>query len=189
MRCKCPGQADTVLPQALARRHSTANSSVTIRCIETDQEWTIPLTANTVAWSTSVSMPVLDKSGSMEWDSGIPGQRRVDVLQSAAPVFVDMLPGNDAIGVVAFDLDPTPVMPVTLAGAPVIGAGRIAAKTAINNHTPNPAGGTSIGQGQALLADPGRGYQWPDSGRPGDHSAAGISSSRSLPAGRGRLLQ
>lgn len=140
---------------------SMANGSVTIRCVETGQEWIIPITANTVAWPTNASMLVLDKSGSMEWDSGIPGQRRVDVLKFAAPIFVDMMPDNDAVGVVAFDHDAAPVMPVTVAGAPVIGAGRIAAKTAITNHTPNPAGGTSIGDGVELahnIIDPVGGF-------------------------------
>jgi hypothetical protein len=127
-----------------------ANGSVTIRCIETGQEWIIPITADTVAWPTSASMLVLDKSGSMEWDSGIPSFRRVDVLRFAAPVFVDMLPDNDAIGIVSFDHDPSPVMPVTVAGPPVIGMGRINAKAAINAHTPNPLGGTSIGDGVEL---------------------------------------
>lgn len=140
---------------------SIANGNVTIRCIETEQEWDIPITANTVAWPTDASMFVLDKSGSMEWDSGIPGQQRVDVLKFAAPIFIDLMPDNNAVGMVAFDHDAMPAMPVTVAGPPLIGAGRIAAKTAITNHTPNPAGGTSIGDGLELahnIIDPVGGF-------------------------------
>lgn len=140
---------------------SISNGNVTIRCVETDQEWDIPITANTIAWPTSASMLVLDKSGSMEWDSGIPGQQRVDVLKFAAPIFIDLMPDNNAVGMVAFDHDAMPAMPVTVAGPPLIGAGRIAAKTAITNHTPNPAGGTSIGDGLELahnVIDPVGGF-------------------------------
>jgi hypothetical protein len=58
---------------------------------------------------------VLDQSGSMDWDSGIPGQRRIDVLRSAAPIFVDVMPDNGAVGIVTFDRDAHPAMPVTQA--------------------------------------------------------------------------
>ncbi len=130
-----------------------ANSSVTIRCVETGEEWIIPITANTVPWPTVATMFVLDKSGSMDWASGISGKRRMDVLHDAAPIFVEMMPNNDAIGIVSFDHDAYPVMGVTNAGPPVIGTGRANANTAIGNLEPNPAGATSIGDGVFLASN------------------------------------
>jgi hypothetical protein len=128
----------------------TAGGSVTVRCTETGDEWTIPITANTIARPTVASMLVLDRSGSMDWASGIPGNSRLAVLKAAAPIFVDVMPDNDALGILSFDHDPHPVMSVTTAGAPVFGAGRANAKAAIVAHATNPAGATAIGDGVEL---------------------------------------
>src|SRR5215218_3302997 len=117
----------------------TASGSVTIRCVETNEQWTIPITANTIQRPTVASMLVLDKSGSMDWDSGIPGNRRIDILRSSAPVFVDLLRDDDAIGIVSFDHDSYPVMPITAAGVPVFGLGRTTARGEIASHSANPA--------------------------------------------------
>ncbi len=130
-----------------------ANSSVTIRCQETEQEWIIPITANTIPWPTVASLLVLDKSGSMDWASGISGKRRMDVLHDAAPIFVELMPNNDALGIVSFDHNAYPVMGVTTAGPPVIGMGRSTANTEIGNLEPNPAGATSIGDGVFLASN------------------------------------
>jgi len=128
----------------------TAGGSVTIRCPETGDEWTIPVTANTIARPTVASLLVLDRSGSMDWDSGIPGNSRLAVLKAAAPIFVDVMPDNDALGIVSFDHDAYPVMGVTTAGVPVFGMGRANAKAAIIAHATNPAGATAIGDGVEL---------------------------------------
>lgn len=125
------------------------SGSVTIRCQETAQQWVIPITGNVIPWPTVASVMVLDKSGSMDWASGIPGYRRIDVLKAAAPVFVEMLPDNDGVGVVSFDHDAYPVTPVALAGIPVIGGGRLAAKSAITGHA-SSGGATAIGDGVEL---------------------------------------
>jgi hypothetical protein len=127
-----------------------ANSNVTIRCEEIAQEWTIPINAYTVAWPTVASMLVLDKSGSMAWDSGITDKRRIDVLHDSAPIFVQIMPDNDAIGIASFDHDAYPVMPVSTAGPPIIGSGRATANNEIDDLEPNPAGATSIGDGVFL---------------------------------------
>jgi hypothetical protein len=128
----------------------TANGSVTVRCQETGDEWTVAITANTIARPTVASMLVLDKSGSMDWSSGIPGTSRLAVLKAAAPIFADVMPDNDALGIVSFDHDAYPVMAVTQAGIPIFGAGRTAAKAAIVAHATNPAGATAIGDGVDL---------------------------------------
>lgn len=124
----------------------TATGTVTIECNETGEQFVIPITANTIEKPTVATVLVLDQSGSMDFDAG-DGRKRIDVLKEAAPIFVDLLGDEDAVGVVRFDHDPHPGTAVEVAGPMVFGAGRVAAKAAISNHTPNPAGSTSIGDG------------------------------------------
>ena len=128
---------------------STNNGSVTIRCPETSEEWTIGITAQTITNPKAAGMLVLDKSGSMEWDSGIPGLSRLDILKWAAPHYINLMDDDDGIGIVAFDHDAYPVMDVTPAGLPVFGAGRVGALSAINAHNEDN-GGTAIGDGLEL---------------------------------------
>ena len=80
-------------------------------------------------------MLVLDQSNSMNFDAG-DGRARIDVLKDAAPVFVDLLGDDDAVGVVRFDDDAHPGTPIAVAGPLPFGAGRTAAKAAISSHTP-----------------------------------------------------
>ncbi len=123
-----------------------APGTVTIECVETSEQWVIPISANTIAKPTVATVLVLDQSGSMNSDAG-DGRQRIDVLKEAAPVFVDLLGDDDGIGVVRFDQDAHPGTPIAVAGPMPFGAGRTAAKSAISSHTPNPAGTTSIGDG------------------------------------------
>jgi murein tripeptide amidase MpaA len=122
--------------------------SMTVLCPETGNSWVIPISANTIPQPTVASVLVLDKSGSMDWASGIPGQKRIDILHAAAPSFPLLLPDNHGIGVVSFDQDAHPVMPVTTAGLPA--DGRSLAISAIASHMTNPAGATGIGDGVEL---------------------------------------
>jgi IgA peptidase M64/VWA domain-containing protein len=123
-----------------------ATGTVTIQSLETGEQWDVPITANTVARPTVAVVLVLDRSASMEWDAG-DGRRRIDVLHDSAPPFCDIIPEDDALGVVAFDHDPYELMAVTDAGPLLFGAGRTNAKAAISAHTFNPAGNTAIGDG------------------------------------------
>ena len=122
--------------------------TVTVECPQTGETFVIPINANTIAQPSVGSMLVLDQSGSMNDPSGVPNKKRIDVLKSAAPDFVGLLPDIDGVGVVAFDQDAYLRKPV-VAGA----AGRSAATTAINNHATNPQGSTSIGDGVKLAHD------------------------------------
>lgn len=126
-----------------------ATGTMTVRCVETGVDYVIPITANTVARPTVAVMLVLDKSGSMDFVSGIPGYKRIDVLHFSAPPFVDLLPEDNAIGIVAFDHDPYTVMGVTgpLPAPSTLEVNRLTAKGFIAAHTTNPAGATAIGDG------------------------------------------
>ncbi len=127
----------------------TATGTVTVRCVETGEEWVIPLSANTIARPTVAVELVLDKSGSMDSDGG-DGRTRLQILKDSAPVFADVIQAQNALGIVSFDQDAYDVMPVTPAGPDSFGAGRTAAKAAISAHATNPTGTTSIGDGVAL---------------------------------------
>ena len=149
------GSSDTVPPGSQGRiwisftgtaANDIATGTVTVRCVETGEEWVIPITANTIERPTVGAILVLDQSGSMNDDAG-DGRRRIDVLKEAAPVFVDLLRDNDGIGVVRFDQDAHPGTPIAEAGPVPFGAGRAAAKGAISGHAVNPLGATSIGDG------------------------------------------
>ena len=124
--------------------------TMTVNCPQTGQNFVIQIQANTIAQPTVASVLVLDKSGSMDFPSGIPGRTRLDVLHAAAPSYIVLLPDKDGVGLVSFDTDAYPVMPVTAAGALGTGAGRVGANAAIALHATNPAGLTAIGDGVEL---------------------------------------
>ena len=126
----------------------TAAGSITVTWIETGQEFEVPITANTVRRPTVCVELVLDQSGSMTFGSGIPElPQRVDVLKFSVPPLLEVIHDDNALGIVRFDHDPFDAMPITVAGPPVFGAGRAAARAAVDAHTPNPAGNTAIGDG------------------------------------------
>lgn len=127
----------------------TAADSVTIRNRETGQEWTIPMTANAVERKTAAVMLTLDRSGSMDFDSGIPGQQRIDVLRFSANILVDVLRAGDAAGVVTFDHEVEDVLVPPAGPLPEPGTfgdpHRNALRTAIDGIVPR--GRTAIGSG------------------------------------------
>lgn len=132
---------------------TSAAGSVTVSCPQSGQTWVIPITANAVPKPTVASILVLDRSGSMDDPSGIPGKKRIDVLHDAAPTFVELLGDLDGIGVVAFDQNASLSMSVAQAGPLGFGAGRAGATATISNHLTNLQGSTSIGDGVELAHD------------------------------------
>ncbi|HEX2807018.1 MAG TPA: S8 family serine peptidase, partial [Kineosporiaceae bacterium] len=122
---------------------------VTVRLVETGEQWVIPISANTIARPTVACVLVLDQSGSMQDPSGLSGfPTRNDVLKFAAPVFVNLLQANNGIGMVDFDHDAYDRMAVQTAGPPsAFDPARATALGVIAAHAPNPAGMTAIGDG------------------------------------------
>jgi hypothetical protein len=129
--------------------------SVTLRCVETGEEFTLILKGNTIARPTVAVMLALDQSGSMDDPAGTTGALRVEVLREAAAHFVDVLQPNNGVGIVRFDTDAYPVTGGPFPGLAVtkIGNGglfdpnRIQARNAVLSHATNVFGGTSIGDG------------------------------------------
>jgi hypothetical protein len=125
---------------------SSASGSVTVRCDETLQTWTIPINANTVPRPKSAIVLVLDRSGSMAEDAG-DGTTKVQKLREAAHLFVEAMQPGDGLGMVRFDDTAQRLMAVTDVGPVGTGAGRAAARGHIDGPGLDPAGATSIGDG------------------------------------------
>lgn len=161
-----PRQANVWITYRGTNDGDTATGTVTIRCVETGQDYVIPITANTVARPTVAVALVLDQSGSMVEASGLAPAlpTRNDVLKFAAPVFVNVLQEDNGIGIVAFDSDAFDRMAVQRVGASsVFDPVRNAALSVIATHAPNPAGFTAIGDGlerASLLLQPATGYDF-----------------------------
>lgn len=126
---------------------SADTGTLTVTIAETGDVFTVPVTATVVANPTVGTSLVLDRSGSMSLDSGLPAKTRMDVLHDSAPLFVALLDDTDGVGVVRFDTDAAEAVPVQEAGPMIGGAGRLAAATAITGTATNPAGLTAIGDG------------------------------------------
>ena len=124
----------------------TASGSVTVECPQTGESWVVPISANTINRPTVGVALVLDKSSSMNVDIG-DGRSRNDLLIYAANVFANVIHEDNGLGIAAFDHDANKLMDITDAGPPIFGMGRSQAITHIANHTPNPNGYTSIGDG------------------------------------------
>lgn len=131
------------------------DGSVVIECPESGQAFTFTLKATAIARPTVAVVLALDQSGSMAWAAGTSGATRLDVLKDAARKFMELIPQNNAVGLIRFDHDayavndPTyPGLPVTtIASNTIFDPGRVAAIAAVNAHQTNPAGNTSVGDG------------------------------------------
>jgi hypothetical protein len=129
---------------------STASGTLQVDVPETGDSFTVPIEANVIPKPTVAASLVLDRSGSMDLASGVASLTRMELLKSAAPLFVHLLDDDDGIGVVRFDHDAAPAPPaetVDVAGSQIAGAGRNDALAAITAHATNPLGFTAIGDG------------------------------------------
>lgn len=128
-----------------------ATGTVTVHCAETNQDFVVPIAANSVSRPTVAVMLVLDQSGSMDWLAGIDQTtKRMDVLHQAAAQFVQLAQDSsrqgDAVGMVSFDHNAHPGVAVTTN----LGTGFDLAPVATAIQNLQPAGATSIGNGVAL---------------------------------------
>lgn len=125
---------------------------VTLRCLETGEDFEVTLTGNCVARPTVATQLVFDQSASM-LEVTDEGRTKEQVLKDAAMVFTDLLWDDNGIGINAYDHDPHEIMDVEVAGAPGGGGGRDAAVAAIAAHSSNPAGWTAVGDGIELAKE------------------------------------
>jgi hypothetical protein len=135
-----------------------ATGEVKVKCNETGQQWTIPITANTIKRPTVAVMLVLDQSGSMKQPAGT-GAKRIDVLHDAASRFVELAQPNNGIGLVRFDDKAYFVDGVLHLTDPSIDVNRPKLVADVKATAPN--GATSIGNGLELARstiDPVTGY-------------------------------
>jgi hypothetical protein len=128
-----------------------ATGTVTVHCAETNQDFVIPISANTIARPTVATMLVLDQSGSMGWLAGIDNQtKRIDVLHQAATQFVQLAQDSsrqgDGVGMVSFDNNAYPGVGVTKNN----GTGFDLAPVVTAIQALQPQGATSIGAGLQL---------------------------------------
>lgn len=124
----------------------SANGTVTVRCVETGQTWTININANTIARPRSAVSLVIDRSGSMNDDAG-DGITKVQKLREAANAFISVMLPGDGIGLVRFNETAQRLMEIQDAGASPGGAGRTTALGHIAGSDIDPSGATSIGDG------------------------------------------
>ena len=130
-------------------------TSVTVRCIETNETWNVPITANTIARPTTAIMLCFDQSGSMDFASGIAGTKRIDILRYSANILMDVIQAGNGVGIVSFDQDAHDITIPTVGplGEPTsnifdpLQILRQNLKNTINGFTPNLSGSTAIGDG------------------------------------------
>ena len=135
-----------------------ATGEVKVKCNETGQQWTVPITANTIKRPTVAVVMALDQSGSMGQPAGT-GAKRIDVLHVAASRFVELTQPNNGVGLIRFDDKAYPVDGVLKLTDPSIDVNRPKLVADVNATMPN--GATSIGNGLELARttiDPVTGY-------------------------------
>jgi hypothetical protein len=123
--------------------------SVTIQCVETNQDFVFSIQGNCIARPTVAVMLVLDQSGSMGWLAGIDATtKRIDVLHQAATNFCQLVQAHNAVGMVSFDQAAYPGFNVTTLTGAANDPNLVAMVNTINKL--QPQGATSIGNGIAL---------------------------------------
>jgi hypothetical protein len=129
----------------------TATGTVKVHCADTNQDFTVPISANTIARKTVATVLVLDQSGSMGWLAGIDNHtKRMEILHQAATQFVQLAQDSsrqgDGVGMVSFDNNAYPGIAVTKNN----GTGFDFAPLVTAIQALQPQGATSIGAGLQL---------------------------------------
>ncbi len=125
-----------------------SNATVQIDVADAGFSEQIAISAQTRARPTASTVLVLDRSGSMGGNVGVPGVSKVDSLREAARTFVNLMQDGDKVAIVRYNQDaPAPFFDLTNVGIEDIGAGRNDAITYINGPELTPSGYTSIGDG------------------------------------------
>jgi Common central domain of tyrosinase/von Willebrand factor type A domain len=125
------------------------SGSVTIQCVETDQDFVFSIQGSSIARPTVAAMLVLDQSGSMDWLAGTDATtKRIDVLHQAATDFCELVPANSAVGMVSFDQTAYPGFNVTTLSGSTGDPKLVPIRNTIRNL--QPQGATSIGNGIVL---------------------------------------
>lgn len=119
-----------------------AAGRIEIACEETGETWTFYVFASTASETFTALDFVLDKSGSMSDDSGVGDQSKIELLRWSAGIGVDVIPDQNAIGVVIFDDDAHEVTGITALDSDET---RGDVKAAIESF--GPGGLTAIGDG------------------------------------------
>lgn len=101
-------EADVWLTYPGGAAGMSPSGTATIYCPETDQRWTIQLSANIIPEPTVGVALVLDESGSMASASGDGSRTRIEMLRDAGNVFLDMLPAGNSLGIAPFHTDASP---------------------------------------------------------------------------------
>ncbi|MCF6301588.1 MAG: VWA domain-containing protein, partial [Proteobacteria bacterium] len=136
---------------------AVTDGSVTFECVESGQEFTFIIKANSIIRPRVAVMLALDQSGSMDWEAGTSGLKRLAVLKDAATKFMEIIPVNNGVGLIRFDHDAYPVNDATYPGMNVTritnAGNRLAAIASVTAHNFNPMGNTSVGDGLKMARD------------------------------------
>ncbi|MES9991893.1 MAG: M64 family metallopeptidase [Candidatus Thiodiazotropha sp.] len=146
-----PAGGSARLARVWVRYECTASSgsafdTISIRLVETGEEWDINLSGNCVPRETAAVQLVFDQSSSM-LDMTSEGRLKKDVLKDSARVMADVAYEDTGLGVNTYDHDAHPSMEIQVAGPLLGGVGRTALRNAITNYEPNPSGMTATGDG------------------------------------------
>lgn len=145
-----PGATGTLLVAFTAGTLGSQSASITLASNPVVSGLDVTLIGMSVMPSTADIVLVLDRSGSMS-EPALTGFRfatKAEVRNQAAQMLVEMLRDGDRIGLVRFNHDAQPHMPIETAGAMGGGQGRDhAIDDALPSPDLNPSGGTAIGDG------------------------------------------
>lgn len=131
------------------------DGSMIFECPEAAKEFTFTIKANAIARPRVALMMALDQSGSMAWDAGTSGVKRIDVLKDAAVTLMELIPANNGVGLIRFDHESYAVDDAVFPGLAVtniptdsdVDAARLQAVAAVTAHAVNVNGNTSVGDG------------------------------------------